>query len=257
MTRILIAILAIALASPASAIIRREEVDDAAFLAAAEGHDNVAAIIATDDGRILASGTLIAPDLVLTAGHVGRGVRTRGDGAAVRFDRDYAISNVYIHPLFDTSPPNFRYDIAVLQLAESVEGITPAGLYRQDDEHTKVLTLVGWGDYGTSATGPEGSDGQLRAGENYVDLADGPTLAMFFDTPDEGEPLEAVSGPGDSGGPGFIYVDDMEYVAGVSSGQNDEGSGGLPGRYGVIEYYIRVSAVIDWLDEVMTGAATE
>ena len=63
--------------------------------------------------------------------------------------------------------------------------------------------------------------------------------------------LEGISGPGDSGGPGFLEVDGVVHLAGVSSGQSTRATGGRASVYGVTEYFTRVSFYANWLAEVM------
>ena len=63
--------------------------------------------------------------------------------------------------------------------------------------------------------------------------------------------LEGVSGPADSGGPAFLDGVADPVLVGVSSGQSTRAAEG-PGRYGVIEYYVRVSRYLTWI-EAITG----
>ncbi len=73
-----------------------------------------------------------------------------------------------------------------------------------------------------------------------------PRLRFRFDEPDSARvvPLEAVSGPGDSGGPAFIIEDGVRYLAGVSSFQEDEVE---PGIFGVTEHYERTAHHVEWI----------
>jgi secreted trypsin-like serine protease len=85
-----------------------------------------------------------------------------------------------------------------------------------------------------------------------VDEATDYWLKLRFDAPGDLRTtvLEGVSGPGDSGGPAFCGEGAGVLLAGVSSGQSSRAAGGLPGRYGVVEYYVRVSRYIDWIEGV-------
>lgn len=65
--------------------------------------------------------------------------------------------------------------------------------------------------------------------------------------------LEGISGPGDSGGPAFLEIDGVIFLAGVSSWQDNRAQGGRQGVYGVLEYYARVSSYVGWIDEVRLG----
>jgi len=41
-----------------------------------------------------------------------------------------------------------------------------------------------------------------------------------------------------------------EVIAGISSGQSTRATDGHPGRYGVTEYYTRVSRYVAWIEGV-------
>jgi len=236
-------------AQPVSALVGRDDIDDAAYVnAATEGYHFVAAIPSLGGRPNFATGILIAPQWVLTAAHVADGMQARGL-STVHLDRSYQVDNIIVHPdFYGEDEPNLMMDIALLHLAEPVESIEPVALYRGSDENGQHITLVGYGDLGNASTGPSGFDGQARAGENMVDEIYETILAFRFDGPPEALPLEAVSAPGDSGGPALITQGDQLFVAGVSSAQDDEAGNGHPGSYGVIEYYVRVSQFADWID---------
>jgi hypothetical protein len=114
-----------------------------------------------------------------------------------------------------------------------------------------VLVLVGYGDFGDGVTGPVGNDSRVRAATNRVDEATERWLKLAFDPPGttRATELEGVSGPGDSGGPAYLEGAAVETLVGVSSGQSTRRAGG-PGRYGVVEYYVRVSRFIRWIEGV-------
>lgn len=238
-----------AAAMPASALVGRDDVDDAAYVnAATERYEFVAAIPSHVGQPNFATGILIAPQWVLTAAHVADGMQARGF-SYLRLDRSYRVDNIIIHPEFyGEDGPNLGMDIALLHLSEPVEGITPVELYREPDENGQHIILVGYGDLGDASTGPSGFDGRPRAGENTVDATLETIMAFRFDAPPDALPLEAVSAPGDSGGPALITQDGQLFVAGVSSAQDDEAGNGYPGSYGVVEYYVRVSQLADWID---------
>jgi hypothetical protein len=125
-----------------------------------------------------------------------------------------------------------------------------------------VVTFVGRGATGTGLTGQQLEDRRLRAATNRVEStldvfpmtsargqypAEGFQLRFRFDAP--GDPnvtaLEGISGEGDSGGPAYITRDGVLYVIGVSSGQDPRPT--KLGRYGVFEFYVRVSHFADWI----------
>jgi len=201
----------------------------------------------TQSGVPDGEGTLIAPRWVLTAAHVGvelePGHRITVAGA------DYPVDSVIIHPEWDDGPN----DLALVRLATPVNGVAPAHLYRESNEVDHVISIVGYGDFGTGLTGPEDNDHQVRGATNRIDQASDFWLKFAFDPPgsERTTPLEGVSGPGDSGGPAYLYGVDGQVLVGVSSGQSTRATGGQPGRYTVVEYYVRVSRYVEWIDRTL------
>lgn len=95
-------------------------------------------------------GSVIAPDMVLTAGHCSKWFTLinvdRYDFNDPN-DKYYAhtIHSVAVHPLFDKD--TFRYDFSVVQTNESVLFITPVRLNKDPAVPAvhEVLTVLGWG----------------------------------------------------------------------------------------------------------------
>jgi hypothetical protein len=204
----------------------------------------------TPQGAADGEGTLIAQRWVLTAAHVATemapGHRITIGGA------EHIVDSIVRHPDWNDGP----HDLALLRLARPVEGTSPAHLYRGSAELDRAVVLVGYGDFGTGLSGPQGNDRQVRGATNRIDEAADFWLKFAFDPPADVRttPLEGVSGPGDSGGPAFLDDRAAETLVGVSSGQSTRAAGG-PGRYGVVEYDVRVSRYIPWIESV-TGPLT-
>jgi len=178
-------------AHPAAAIVTRHDRDDARYLELGAGFS--AAVSVLPDG----SGVMIAPDWVLTAGPVVRGVA--GQSPRVEADgREYEVTRMFVHPEWSDMG---SHDVGLLQLEQPAQGVTPVGLYTGDDEVGQQVTFVGRGDTGTGLTGPEVMDGKKRGATNIVDSADDDWVFFDFDQGDDATDLEGVSGPGDSGGP--------------------------------------------------------
>lgn len=199
-------------------------------------------------GRVMPDGgcTLIAPGWAITAAHVAASI---GRDSVVRFDaRDYRVARTVIHPdggLRTGMPP--EVDLALIELAQSVEGIAPVPLYDGSDELNRTLFIVGNGDYGDPRDGIRRSDGRRRAVTNVVHDAGPRRLFMRFDEPPAGLEQEGVGAAGDSGGPALIDVGGRLMIAGVSSGSMD----GKPGQYGVTDVYVRVGAYTTWINDVI------
>ncbi len=194
-------------------------------------------------------GTLIAPQWVLTAAHVAYGLYRRSEGALnVYFDDGTirSVDKVYLHPRFT---PMGRYDIALLQLKESVPHVEPVPYYTGNDELGRMIILAGHGD----RRNPDGTwlrDGKLRTYTNVVDAVDDTHLLFDYDAPGpDATDKEGTSGPGDSGGPALIGTDGSLRLAGISS-MGEPGNDG-PCSYGAVEHFVRVSQFSAWLDAVV------
>lgn len=228
---------ALALSAPAGAVVARHDVDDGRLLAAGQR-------LAASVGQVLPDGncTMIAPDACLTAAHVAHRAGA-GVGRVRLGGEERAVRAVTIHPEGTDSgnrPP--EVDLAILWLGAPFPAAQPLPLHTGDDENGQRVWIAGTGDLGDGRSAPRPTDGRLRAAENRVVDAGPRRLFFRFDEPPAGEPLEGVSGPGDSGGPAMIERNGALFVAGVSSGAQGE-----PGRYGVTEVYVRVSRYLDWL----------
>ncbi|MEX2116749.1 MAG: trypsin-like serine protease [Bacteroidota bacterium] len=202
----------------------------------------------TPQGAGDGEGTLIADCWVLTAAHVGAVIKV---GHSVAIGQVSAtVDSILLHPDWEDGGP---HDLALLRLDKRIRNAPTVKLYRDSGEVDREVILVGYGDYGTGLTGPAGNDRKVRGATNRIDEATEYWLKFRFDAPDDPRTtgLEGVSGPGDSGGPAFFGEGDSARLAGVSSGQSSRASGGKPGRYGVIEYYVRVSRYINWIESII------
>ncbi len=201
-------------------------------------------------------GILIRPSWILSAAHVA---------AALSLDKEiefagsaYAIKKIVLHPEFQNyslEQDMAVHDIALIELRQPVKGIAPLPLYRQTDELDKIVTFVGRGDFGHGLIGPNQVDGKMRLATNRIEKVDQQWLMFRFDAPPDGTELEGISGPGDSGGPALVKTDEGWAIAGISSGQISRLPSGKnlgEGRYGVWEYYARVSSYLRWIDSVVS-----
>lgn len=238
--------------APGVSIIRRHDRDDARYI---ELGAKFPVVTSVHPG---AAGTLIAPQWILTAGHVGDGLGRRSALRPMMFTgKEYELERIYVHPCLEWGSP--VHDLALLKLRRPVEGVTPVPIYRGADEAGRLATLVGRGFAGTGAAGAvpqEQWDKQWRAGTNRIDRADGFVVEMAFDAPPGGTELEGLGGPGDSGGPVFVEADGQLYLAAISSTLSHKG-GGPSGVYGDRERDARVSADAEWIDAVINDRIYE
>jgi len=219
---------------------------------------------ATDTFGFVASGTLIAPDWVLTAAHVV------GHTKSLTF----TIGGVKYTAASWLANPNWNgnlfagYDIGLVHLSQPVTGIQPAALYTGSAELGKMDTAVGYGMTGTGLLGAKTLDSNKRAEQNTIDrLMNARLFLSDFDNPRnprdsalgsfQPQDLEGLIAPGDSGGGVFITVGSgasaQTFLAGVNSfvGAYD---GKPDSDYGDISGHTRVSAFGDWIKGVIARA---
>lgn len=275
--RVLLGLLAACVAAPAAAIIIRHDVPDEHYRDLGNQYRDTfveLAIPGRDGIPVIGNGggTLIGPDWVVTAAHAAEPIMVGHPRSRVERAHSvlvngvpYQIERIVLHP--DWSGPGADIaeaaatDIALIKLSTPVVGGRPACLYSRSDEAGKVVTLVGSGIFGDGTTGPVGGAerdiGTLRGSTVTVDrtLSDARLIAWTFRGPDDPDAtrLEGISGPGDSGGPALLMDGDRLCIAGVSSSQDGNGHG--EGRYGVREFYPRISHYRSWLLAVMDDHA--
>ncbi|MGL4578653.1 MAG: S1 family peptidase [Shewanella xiamenensis] len=251
-------VLLLAITSTANAMIIRHDVDDAKYQAAAQSDNSTVTFLGLYKGDeiVLGTGSLIDKQWIVTAAHVANELTV---GNKVQFKTHfYPIKDVIKHPLWKER--HFPYDIALVQLASSIEDATLAKLNHATTETGKIATFVGRGDYGNGLVGVAGADKQLRAAHNAVVGVQEQWLQFIFDRDANALPLEGISGPGDSGGPAYLVSTDSVCLIGVSSWQNAESTNWEEGKYGVIEHYSRISYFRDWIEKTLlqtTGISPE
>jgi len=242
-------VLLLAITSTANAMIIRHDVDDAKYQVAAQSDNSTVTFLGRYKGEdiVLGTGSLIDKQWIVTAAHVANELTT---GNKVQFKKDfYSIKNVIKHPLWKER--HFPYDIALVQLASSIEDATLAKLNPASTETGKIATFVGRGDFGNGLVGVVAADKQLRAAHNAVVGVQEQWLQFIFDRDANALPLEGISGPGDSGGPAYLVSINSVCLIGVSSWQNAESTNWEEGKYGVIEHYSRIAYFRDWIEKTL------
>lgn len=220
----------------------------------------------TKDTTDYAAGVLIAQNWVLTASHFVE------DSSIWKFGNKYdktkrIIKNPKILPGASELQWN-GWDLALIELEDSVLDIKPAIRYRGRNELGKVITKIGYGYWGDGKSGLKTPRvaGRL-GGNNTIDAVGGTfegrnftddVLACDFDNPEtdtlnrlgSSVPLEFEIGgsKGDSGG--GIFIDNNghpELVGIVSGGLNRQI------KYGSIMALARVSSSNNWIDSTIVN----
>jgi hypothetical protein len=240
--------LSVFLLEPASSIVVRHDVPDSKYRVE---RDRFPATAFFHLGGVFGhgTGTLIHPQWVLTAAHLGRGLKA--GGRVTVGEKDYRIKRSIVHPDFSWKP--FKADLALVELDRRVEGIEPAQIYKDEDELGQHIWFVGAGRTGDGQNSLADDDHKIRAAQNTVTEVRERWLVFQFNQPPEGLPLEGISGPGDSGGPAYLERSGKWYTLGVSSWQDSSKQGNRQGVYGVFEYYTRVSSFADWVHETISA----
>lgn len=217
--------------------------------------DAAAILFPTLDGdQALCSGTLVAPTVVLTAGHCfneddglpdnvligGASLDHPGDGELREIDHGI------VYP-----DPDLTEDVTVLILAKpSTKKPRPiaTGWARTDIVDGARIALVGYGAVDRQA---DLFVDQLQEARTTITDFD---CSRSFGCNDQARPAGELGAggqgidtcPGDSGGPLYLTADYGTYLAGVTSRSYDDAR--FPCSDGGI--YVRPDKVIDWIEEV-------
>lgn len=276
----------------------RDDKDDILYRNLANGYPGVGQFMlgfqaGSATAAYRASGTLVEPGWILTAGHafydngkpLVRPSNLLLSWSYFDFDSDPLsgnenhISAFFMHPNWDGEHCENGYDLALVRLSELVLNVAPSPLYAGTDQKGKESTLVGFGQTGNGKDGwTPNSGGTKRAGQNTLDKLGSEFKSSWssnviladFDSPhwlDQitnrmGSPtpldLEYHGGPGDSGGGVFIDSGGTPHLAAVFSFTYESlfGIGECDGNYNEIDGAILVSPFIDWINSTIQSGDT-
>lgn len=271
-----------AMVTKVQAGVRRDDVSDTPFLelAASALYQSVGRLsFSVGSSSYLASGVLISPDWVLTAGHVVGGNDYLGGGinnltfslTAGGSVLSFAASAWYAHPGWTTTQGDMLagYDLGLVRLESSVSAIQAASLYLSESLQIQAGTMVGYGATGTGVMGFQaGTAGTKRAGQNMIEAqGDGVTIAssiLFVDFDQPGTdaknvvggimplPLEYLIAPGDSGGGLFVTENQQTFLVGISSFTWGILDGTADSTYGDVAGFTSTTSQLAWIHS-MTG----
>ncbi len=210
----------------------------------------VVALIGSGSTAPFCTGTLVGPSTILTAAHCVD-TFTADPDAALFFGADAAGSGARVPVTDKWQSPNWTgqtgmYDVALLllQFPQDPEWIFPMNdVAPLDEEIGSPYRHIGFGVYDCSEEGACNqtglADGKKRTGvTSILGVSDGDTVLSGDET------VKVCYG--DSGGPGMITVDDVEYVAGIHSTTSiGDGDCVAPAADTRVEFY--VDAIREWI----------
>lgn len=238
-----------------------------------------------DDNHYIGSSVALNNHWLLSAAHVfdinNDGQIDSGLTSSVIFNTGgepqmFGTSRVFLPSLFTGfDNPRISYDLALIYFTDPLPDSLPYySIYRSGLQLGDEICMVGYGSSGygdvivdDSAYTVDPDFFVRRIGYNIVDGfrtdipgVEGLSYTCDFDDPSTvgqpdgslGNDIESVSGPGDSGGPAFVWVGDEYQVAGIITfGSTVDGQAW--GEFGTSSGGMNLGAYLDWIDTTMAS----
>jgi secreted trypsin-like serine protease len=264
-------LLTLAIAGSASAVVIRDDVNDAKYRLASSEFRPLADL--PGEGH----GVLIAPQWVVTAAHAvawqDKVDTVVIDGASRKVEKvifhggykklpqelvDAAIKAGDATPAMDFLASSD--DIALVKLTMPVSDVQPARILSAAAAGSTV-EIIGKGATGTGSLGhnPQGPNRtELRHAFSTLSTSQGRWMSYEFRQPPGALPMEGSAGNGDSGGPLLITVQGERQLVGLTSWKRVSGNPSefRPGRYGQVNYAVRLAHYLDWMQATMASGGT-
>jgi hypothetical protein len=225
---------------------------------APEFPDCFSVVVEMNDKHYLCTGTLVSPNVIVTAGHCCDGTISGAynalDTMAPRLAGEYVnVAQVIRHPRYD--PRTLRNDIAVLILEKPLTSVSPRAFAPAGALNgVSTVRVVGYG--ATNADGTKGSGVRREVDVAIVNPvgAEWPQKAVTYGCDPD---LEFVATKdrfgsdtcdGDSGGPAYVRVNGQYCLVGATSrpikdAQIRCGSGGVYERLEKYEEWVKTESL--------------